>query len=78
MDRLRQKIIVLCGSLALLSGGFCLAQAQIRVYNPGIYNRTRQVMSNRAAARAAARKARHKAALKKFAKKRPRATRKVH
>ena len=65
MDKLRRKIIVLFGGVALLLSGFCLAQGQIRVYNPQIYNRTRTTMSNRAAARAALRKARLRAAAKK-------------
>lgn len=71
MNKLRQKIIVLCGGGALILGGFCLAEGQIRVYNPNIYNRTRTSMSNRAAARAALRKARQRAALRKAAGKRP-------
>ena len=65
MNKLQQKIIILFGSIALVLGGFCLAQGQIRVYNPQIYNRTRTTMSNRAAMRAALRKARQRAAAKK-------------
>jgi hypothetical protein len=65
MNKLRRKIIVLCGVGAFILGGFCLAQGQIRVYNPQIYNRTRTTMSNRAAMRAALRKARARAAAKK-------------
>ena len=68
MKKLRQKIIVLFGSAALLLSGVCLAQGQIgtvRVYNPNIYNNTRRTMSNRAAMKKATKKA-----LRKTAKKR--------
>jgi hypothetical protein len=73
MNKLRQKIIILFGGGALILGGLCAAQGQIRVYNPSIYNRTRTTMSNRAAARAALRKARQRAALRAAAKKRQKA-----
>lgn len=72
MNKLRHKIIVLVGGCALILGGLCLAQGQMRIYNPQIYNRTRTTMSNRAAARAAIRKARQRAARKAAAKKRQR------
>lgn len=65
MNKLRRKIIILFGGIALLLGGVCPAQAQVRVYNPNSYNRTRRGMSNRAAARAALRKARRRAAAKR-------------
>lgn len=48
MNKPRQKIIVSFGIAALILSGLCQAQGQIRVYNPGIYNRTRTTMSNRA------------------------------
>ncbi len=54
MRKLRQKIIILFGSISLLLGGFCLAHGQyrsVRVYNAGIYNNTRNLMSRRAAMR---------------------------
>ena len=71
MRRLRQKILMLFGLAALLLGSLCIAQGQytrsrrIRVYNPGTYNRTRSVMSRRAA-------------MRKVFKKRSRAARKRH
>lgn len=73
MKKLWREIIILFGTAALLLGGFCLAQGQIRtvrVYNPSIYNRTRTKMSNRAATKAALKKAQQKAALQKVKKKR--------
>jgi len=64
MKSLRVKVAALavCGWLLLAGGGVeLLARGrQITVYNPGVYNRTRRTMSNRAAARAALRKKRLK------------------
>lgn len=56
--RLRTRVGALVFvSLLLLSGAAeTLAQYRVRTYNPGRYNRTRRVMSNRAAARAALRR----------------------
>lgn len=70
MDKPRRKLFVLFGGVALILSGLWTAQGQVNVYNPGIYNRTRNVMSNRAAARAALRKARQRAAMRKAAQKR--------
>jgi hypothetical protein len=52
---LRTRVGALAFVCLLLPGGAAeaLAQYRVRVYNPGRYNRTRQTMSNRAAARAA-------------------------
>lgn len=60
--RMRVAALAVC-SLFLLSGGVVelLARGrQVSVYNPGVYNRTRRTMSNRAAVRAALRKKRLK------------------
>ncbi|HKQ99190.1 MAG TPA: hypothetical protein VJT09_00875 [Pyrinomonadaceae bacterium] len=57
-------------SAVLLLGSFCLAQGQfsssqtVHVYNPGTYDRTRTVMSNRAAMRRVLRR-RHRAVRKR-------------
>jgi hypothetical protein len=70
MKSLRQKFIILMGSVALLLGCFCLAQGQytrrVRVYRPSRYHNTRILMNRRAAMRKvikkhrkAARKRRH-------------------
>jgi hypothetical protein len=52
---LRTRVGALAFACLLLLGGAAeaLAQYRVRVYNPGRYGRTRQTMSNRAAARAA-------------------------
>ena len=50
---LRKRVGALAFACLLLLGGAAEAWAQVRVYNPGRYNRTRRVMSSRAAARAA-------------------------
>ena len=52
---LRTRVGALAFACLMLLGGAAeaLAQYRVRVYNPGRYNRTRQTMSNRAAARAA-------------------------
>lgn len=53
---LRKRVGALAFACLLLLGGAAEAFAQyrrVRVYNPGRYHRTRQTMSNRAAARAA-------------------------
>ena len=64
MKSLRMRVAVLgtCCVLLLSGGGVeLLARGrQITVYNPGVYNRTRQTMSNRAAMRAALRRKRAK------------------
>ena len=56
----RNNLIVLLVFTALLFGGVVSAQAQysgrVTVYNPGNYDRTRTVMSNRAAMRRVIRK----------------------
>jgi hypothetical protein len=55
MKSLRQKVIILFGTAALLLGSFCFAEAQfrsrVRVYHPRRYNNTRTLMSRRAAMR---------------------------
>jgi alpha-N-acetylglucosamine transferase len=67
MKSLRQKVIILFGSVALLLGSFCLAEAQyrsrVRVYHPRRYNNTRTLMSRRAAMRKVIKK--HRQAAKK-------------
>ena len=50
---LRKRVGALAFACLLLLGGAAEAWAQVRVYNPGRYNGTRQTMSNRAASRAA-------------------------
>ncbi len=52
---LSKRVGALAFACLLLLGGAAevLAQYRVRVYNPGRYHRTRQSMSNRAAARAA-------------------------
>ncbi len=55
-NSLRKRVGALAFACLLLVGGAAEVLAQyrrVRVYNPGRYNRTRQSMSNRAAARAA-------------------------
>ncbi|HWS99117.1 MAG TPA: hypothetical protein VN256_02520 [Pyrinomonadaceae bacterium] len=65
---LRNKLFILLASVALLLESVCPVLAQfsgsrrVRVYNPGTYNRTRTVMSNRAAMRKVLKKKRHRAA----------------
>lgn len=46
-----------CGAAEAWGQGY-----RVRVYNPNIYSRTRQTMSNRAAARAALKKSRQRRA----------------
>lgn len=52
---LNKRVGALAFACLLLLGGAAevFAQYRMRAYNPGRYNRTRQSMSNRAAARAA-------------------------
>jgi len=52
---LRTRVGALVFACLLLLGGAAeaLAQYRVRVYNPNVYGRTRQTMSDRAAARAA-------------------------
>lgn len=52
---LRKRVGALAFAWLMLLGGAVetWAQYRVRVYNPGRYSRTRQSMSNRAAARAA-------------------------
>lgn len=60
---LRRRVGALAFACLLLLGGAAEAFAQyrrVRVYNPGRYNRTRRVMSNRAAARAALKRKRQR------------------
>lgn len=59
---LRKKIVTIaCVWLLLGVGAEVLAQGyRVQVYNPGVYNRTRQVMSNRAAFRAALKRKRER------------------
>lgn len=59
MRSLKTRAVVLAACWLLLLGGAAEVLAQryrVRVYNPGRHGRTRQAMSNRAAARAALRK----------------------
>ncbi|MBV8859005.1 MAG: hypothetical protein JOZ02_18880 [Acidobacteria bacterium] len=58
---LRRRLGAFVFACLLLLGGAAEALAQrVRVYNPGRYNRTRQTMSNRAAARAALKRKRQR------------------
>lgn len=52
---LRRRVGALVFACLLLLGGAAetWAQYRVRVYNPNVYSRNRQTMSNRAAARAA-------------------------
>ena len=65
MKSLRQKVIILFGSAALLLGSFCLVEGQyrsrVRVYHPRIYHNTRTLMSRRAAMRKVIKKRRQAA-----------------
>ena len=64
---LRKKLIILLGGAALFFGSLCPAAGQlarsprVRVYNPGSYQRTRSVMSRRAALRKILKKKRQRA-----------------
>lgn len=67
MKSLRMRVAALAACCMLLSGGGVelLARGrQVSVYNPGVYNRTRRSMSNRAAMRAALRRKRAKKVLR--------------
>ncbi len=65
---MRNKLLILLGSAALLLASVCPVLAQfsgsrrVRVYNPGRYHRTRTEMSRRAAMRKVLKKKRHRAA----------------
>ena len=67
MRRLRRNLLIMFGGAAIFFASLCVAQGQytrsrrIRVHTPGIYNRTRSMMSRRAAMRRVIRK-RHRAA----------------
>ena len=70
MRRLRRNLTIMFGGAALLLASVCVAEGQytrsrrIRVHTPGVYNRTRSLMSRRAAMRKVVRK-RLKAARKR-------------
>lgn len=72
MNKLKQKLILLCGSAALLLAGFDFAVGQgrtVRVYRSSTYNRTRRLMSDRAVVKKTIRKVVKKRPVKK--KRRP-------
>ena len=79
MKSLRMRVAALgvCSWLLLAGAGVELMARgrQVNVYNPGVYNRTRRSMSNRAAMRAALRKKRLK---KKRAARRAHAARRAN
>lgn len=62
MRRLRRNLIIMFANAAVLLASLCVAEAQytrsrpIRVHTPGVYNRTRSIMSRRAAMRKVVRK----------------------
>jgi hypothetical protein len=65
-EHLRNKLLILMGSAALLLGsvgpvpGQFTGSRRVRVYNPGTYHRTRATMSRRAALRKHLRKKRRR------------------